>query len=161
VSTLDWILAAALLLSVLLGAWRGLVYEVFSVAGWVAAFIAAQLYAGLAAAQLPLGGLSDSLRYACGFALVFIATAFAAGLVSWLVKKLIESVGLRPVDRTLGAAFGLLRGVVILLAVTVVVGMTPLKATALWQESVGAGVLSALLKGLMPVLPDELKKAIS
>lgn len=160
-STLDWILATALLLSVLLGVWRGLVYEVLSLAGWVAAFVAAQLYAGLAAAQLPLAGLSDSLRYACGFALVFISVAFAAGLLSWLVKKLIESVGLRPVDRTLGAAFGLLRGVVILLAITVVVGMTPLKTNAMWQESVGAGLLGALLKGLMPILPDELKKAIS
>ncbi len=161
VNTLDWILAVALLLSVLLGAWRGLVYEVLSVAGWVAAFIAAQLYAGLAAAQLPLGGLSESLRYACGFALVFITTAFAAGLVSWLLKKLVESVGLRPVDRTLGAAFGLLRGLVILLAVTVVVGMTPFKSSAWWKESAGAGVLSAVLTGLMPILPDELRKAIT
>ena len=160
-NALDWILATALALSLLLGAWRGLVYEVLSVAGWVAAFIAAQVYAGVASAQLPLQGLSASLRYACGFALVFISTAFAAGLVAWLVKKLIESVGLRPVDRTLGAAFGLLRGVVILLAATVVVGMTPLKSNAMWQESVGAGVLTALLRGLLPILPVELQKMVS
>jgi membrane protein required for colicin V production len=75
-----------------------------------------------------------------------------------LIKKLISAVGLAPVDRGLGAAFGLVRGVVILLAATVVMSMTPLKASVWWQESVGAGVLSAVLKGLKPVLPQEFGK---
>ena len=35
----DGLLLTVLLLSVLLGVWRGLVYEVLSVAGWVAAFV--------------------------------------------------------------------------------------------------------------------------
>ena len=48
------------------------------------------------------------------FAVVFMATVFAAGLLSWLIKKLVETVGLRPVDRTLGGVFGLARGLVLL-----------------------------------------------
>jgi len=50
---------------------------------------------------------------------------FAAGLLAWLLKKLIETVGLRPVDRVLGAGFGLLRGAIMLLALALVVNMTP------------------------------------
>ena len=38
----DWILVAVLAASMLLGAWRGLVYEVLSVTGWIAAFLLAQ-----------------------------------------------------------------------------------------------------------------------
>ena len=70
------------------------------------------------------------------------------------IKKLIEAVGLRPVDRTLGAAFGLVRGAVLLLAVAVVVNMSPARRAAWWTESKGAGVSLAALKGLKPVLPE-------
>lgn len=154
----DWILLAVLLASLLLGAWRGLVYEVMSVLGWVAAFVVAPWWAPDVAAWLPMEGAAEPVRYAAAFVLVFVAVAFAAGLVAWLTKKLVESIGLRPVDRTLGAAFGLLRGVVLLLALAVVIGMTPLGVSPWWQASTGASVLVVALKGLRPVLPAEFGK---
>jgi membrane protein required for colicin V production len=153
-ATLDWVFLAVLLASLALGAWRGLVYEVLSVLGWIAAFVLAQWLAPDAAALLPIGHWGDAVRYAAGFALVFIAAAFAAGLLAWLVKKLIEAVGLRPVDRTLGAAFGLVRGVVLLLAAAVVIQLTPLRSGQWWTESTGAGVSTTVLRGLKPVLPE-------
>ncbi len=146
--------AGALAFSMLLGAWRGLVYEVLSVAGWVAAFVLAQWLAPDAAAWLPMGQSTQVLRYAAGFVLVFVGALFAAGLLAWLAKKLIEAVGLRPVDRVLGAAFGLVRGAVIVLAATVVCLMTPLQDTQAWKESAGAGMAQAVLKGLKPILPE-------
>jgi membrane protein required for colicin V production len=144
-----------------LGAWRGLVYEVLSVMGWVASFVIAQLYAATVGQMLPMSGATDALRYAAGFMLTFIASAFAAGLLAWLAKKLIETVGLRPVDRTLGAFFGLLRGIVILLAATTAVLMTPLKEGEWWRQSAGAGILSATLKAVKPILPSEVGQYIS
>ena len=42
---LDGALLAVLLVSALVGLWRGLVYEVLSVAGWVLAFVLAQTWA--------------------------------------------------------------------------------------------------------------------
>jgi len=156
----DWVLLAALLLSVLLGLWRGLVYEVLSVAGWVAAFVLAQAFADEAGAWLPMDGLSPPLRLAAGFVLVFVAVAFAAGLGAWLVQKLVASVGLRPVDRVLGGAFGLLRGVVILLAVALVVSMTQMQSAAWWRDSAIAGVLSATLHEVKPLLPEPVARYI-
>ena len=156
----DWVLLGALLLSVLLGLWRGLVYEVLSVAGWVAAFVLAQALADEVGAWLPMDGLSPPLRVAAGFVLVFIAVAFAAGLAAWLVQKLVASVGLRPVDRVLGGVFGLLRGVVILLAVALVVSMTQLQGAAWWRDSATAGVLSATLHEIQPLLPEPVARYI-
>jgi membrane protein required for colicin V production len=78
-----------------------------------------------------------------------------------LVKKLVEAIGLRPVDRTLGAAFGLVRGLILLLAATVVINMTAFRASDWWQESRSAGVLTAVLKGLKPVLPEQFAKYLS
>ena len=156
----DWVLLGALLLSVLLGLWRGLVYEVLSVAGWVAAFVLAQAFADEAGAWLPMDGLSPPLRLATGFVLVFVAVAFAAGLGAWLVQKLVASVGLRPVDRVLGGAFGLVRGLVILLALALVVGMTQMQGAAWWRDSATAGVLSATLHELKPLLPEPVARYI-
>jgi membrane protein required for colicin V production len=161
IAALDWVLMGVLLLSMALGAWRGLVYEVLSVLGWVASFVIAQLYAATVGQMLPMSGATDALRYAAGFVLTFIASAFAAGLLAWLAKKLIETVGLRPVDRTLGAFFGLLRGIVILLAATTAVLMTPLKEGQWWKQSAGAGILSATLKAVKPILPSEVGQYIS
>ncbi|NPC57326.1 CvpA family protein [Caenimonas soli] len=151
---LDWVFLAVLAASLLLGAWRGLVYEVLSVISWVAAFILAQWFAPKAAALLPMGSAGEAMRYAAGFVVVFIAVVFTGGLLAWLTKRLVEAVGLRPIDRALGAAFGLIRGAVLLLALAVVINMTPLKRGEWWAESKGADVATAVLKEMKPVLPE-------
>ena len=157
-SAVDWILLAVLGLSLLLGVWRGLVQEVLSLAGWVVAFYVSQMYAPRAAAWLPMEGSSQMLRYAAGFVVVFIAVLVATVLVSWVVKKLVSAVGLGPLDRLLGSLFGLLRGVVILLAVTVIVGMTPMRETEAWKQAQGAQWLQQFLHVLKPVLPADFGK---
>ena len=155
---LDWVFLVVLLLSLLMGGWRGLVYEVISLATWAAAFVLAQWFAPEVAQKLPMSGMAEPVRYAAGFVLTFIVVVFVGGLLAALIKKLVTAVGLAPIDRVLGAAFGLVRGVVILLAVTVVIAMTPMKASVWWNESMGAGLSSAALKGLKPVLPQDFGK---
>ena len=132
-AALDWIFVALLLASMLMGAWRGLVYEFLSLAGWVVAFVVAQWLAQDAAALLPIDEAQETVRYAAGFILVFIVTVFACGFLAWLGKKLVEAIGLRPVDRTLGAVFGVLRGVLILLVLVVMAGLTGLDQAPWWQ----------------------------
>lgn len=152
----DIFLLLVLLASLLLGLWRGLVFEVLSVAGWVLAFFVAQWFAADAAAYLPLGSTAEPLRYAAGFAVVFIATAFVSAFVAWLIQKGVESVGLRPVDRMLGGVFGVLRGGVILLALALVVNMTPLKEQEAWRASVGAGWLDTGLHAVKGLVPESI-----
>lgn len=154
-AALDWIFVAVLLASMLIGAWRGLVFEVLSLVGWVVAFFVAQWFAADMAAVLPVGESPETLRYAAGFALVFIIAVFVCGFLSWLAKKLVEAIGLRPADRALGAAFGVLRGGVLLLAAAVVAGLTPVQDALWWQQSWAAPVLTDVLKGLKPALPPE------
>jgi membrane protein required for colicin V production len=157
-SAVDWILLAVLGLSLLLGLWRGIIHEVLSLVGWVAAFYVSQMYAPLAAEWLPMEGSSQMLRYAAGFVVVFIAVLIGTALVSWLIKKLVSAVGLGPLDRLLGSLFGLMRGVVILLAVTVFVGMTPMRDSDAWKQAQGAQWLQHFLHVLKPVLPADFGK---
>jgi len=152
---LDWVLLAVLVCSLLLGAWRGLVYEVLSVLGWIAAFVVAQWLAPDIAPSLPLGNASELVRYAAAFVLVFVLAAFASGLVAALLKRFVQAVGLRPVDRVLGMVFGLLRGVVLILAAGVVISSTPLQQADWWRASHGAGVVTSTLHAFKRALPPE------
>ena len=151
---LDWVFAGILAASLLLGAWRGLVYEVLSVVSWIAAFVLAQVFAPDVARWLPMGQTSQPLKYAAAFLLVFIGVVFAGGLLAWGTKKLVEAVGLRPIDRALGAGFGLVRGALLLMAIAIVVNMTPLRQGEWWAESKAAVISTAAVKQLKPVLPE-------
>ena len=154
-STLDWIFVVVVLGSLLLGAWRGLVYEVLSLLGWLVAFVVARTWAQEVAVWLPLDGWDMQLRYAAGFVLLLVGSMFAWGVISWLSKQLIEAVGLRPVDRTLGALFGVLRGGLLLLVLALVIQYTPLHKALWWQDSVLAPWLTEALGWVLPALPQE------
>lgn len=156
--TLDWFFVAVLLVSLLIGAWRGLVFEVISLLSWIAAFVLAQWFAPDLALKLPMAGASEPIRYAAAFTLVFVLAVFAGSLLARLGKGLFSSVGLNPADRTLGALFGLLRGVLVLLGLTLVLGMTPLKSDLWWRQSAGVAMATAALQGVKPVLPEKFGK---
>ena len=154
----DWAFLGVLVVSLIIGAWRGLVYEVLSVLGWALSFYLAQWFAPDVATLLPLQSASEQVRYAAAFVLIFIVAVFLAGLLAVLFKKLVEAIGLRPVDRALGAAFGVVRGVIFLLAATVVINMTIFKSSGWWKESAGSEVVTAAVKGLKPALPEQFAK---
>ena len=150
----DWALLAVLGLSIAVGLWRGLVFEVLSLVGWLAAYIAAQAFAPQAAPYLPIGAAGSALNYAAAFAMVFVLALIAWALASRLLRLVIHATPLQGVDRALGAGFGLLRGAVLLLAVATVVLLTPAARSPAWQGSQGAAWLVAGLQTLKPVLPD-------
>ncbi|MFM8864760.1 MAG: CvpA family protein [Limnohabitans sp.] len=154
----DGVLGGVLLLSLIIGAWRGLVVELMSLAGWVASFVLAQWLAGDVTQWLPIWqDAAVQLRYALSFALVFVAGMFAAALLSWLLRKVVDTVGLRPADRSLGAIFGLVRGVVVLLVLSVLVHLTGMRMQDWWQDSRATPMLEVLLMGIKPMLPQTLQ----
>ena len=157
-SLTDGVLGGILLLSLLVGIWRGLVHELMSLAGWVAAFVVAQWLAEGVAGWLPVRReAAAQVRYAVSFVLVFVLTMFAAALLSWLLGKVVATVGLRPVDRSLGGIFGLVRGLVFLLVLAVVVHLLGMRSQPWWQESRLTPMLELLLAGMKPVLPQVLQ----
>lgn len=158
VSALDWVFLAVLTLSMLMGLWRGIVREVLSLIGWVAAFFVAQIEAPRVAQWLPMSGSSEMLRYAAGFVVVVMAVLVLTAVLAWVVRKFLSAVGLGLLDRFLGGLFGLVRGVVVLLAFAVVAHMTPLVQSPLWQQAYGAPWLTLSLHVLKPMLPVEFGK---
>ncbi|MEO6625654.1 MAG: CvpA family protein [Burkholderiaceae bacterium] len=157
-ATLDWVFIGVMVASMLMGAWRGLVVELLSLGNWAAAFVLAQWLAAEVAFRLPMASAPEAMRHAAAFGLVFVVALLLGSILIWLVGKLFQVAALRPADRALGAAFGVLRGGVLLLAAAVIVGLTPLKAEPWWTGSTLAGWATATLRGLKPVLPQEFGK---
>jgi membrane protein required for colicin V production len=149
----DWTLLAVLAVSVAVGLWRGLVFELMSLLGWVVAYIGAQVLAPMAAPHVPIGAAGSGLNQGASFALCFVAVLLAWALLARLVRLLIQATPLTLLDRTLGAGFGLLRGAVLLLALATMVAFTPAARSPAWQQSQGAALLGQVLQGLKPVLP--------
>ena len=154
--TVDWILLAILGLSVLIGLWRGLVFEVLSLLGWVAAYFAAQWLAPAVGSYLPVGAPGSALNLVVAFVLTFVLALVVWGLAARLVRMLVSASPLSVADRMLGAAFGLLRGLVLLLVAATLVAMTPMARSPAWGQSQGAAWLNAMLQELKPVLPSEI-----
>jgi membrane protein required for colicin V production len=160
-AALGWVdgsLLAVLAVSVVVGLWRGLVFELLSLVGWVASYVAAQVWSPAVALRLPVGAPGSALNQGAGFALTFLGVLIAWMLAARLVRLLIHATPLTLLDRVLGAGFGLLRGAVLLLALATVVAFTPASRTQPWQDSVGAAWLGAALQGLKPVLPLEVAR---
>lgn len=154
-SWLDWVLLGSLVFSVIVGAWRGLVTEVLALFGWVVAYLAARLLGDTVAAQLPIGEAGSVLNAVAGMVVAFVLAWVSWSALTWLVARLVRASVLSAPDRVLGAGFGLLRGLVVALLVCVLVSMTPLAKTEVWQASVGVDWLQAALSGMRPMLPPE------
>ena len=120
-TALDWVVVGAILLSVLMAAAQGFFFELFSLAGVVIGYLlAAWEYPRLAAWLLPFAK-ADWVANLAGFLTIFFAVLFVAGMAGQLARWILKEVGLRWVDRLLGGAFGLVRGVVI--ATVLVMGL--------------------------------------
>jgi membrane protein required for colicin V production len=151
---IDLTMLVVLAISTAVGVWRGFIREVLALAGWVVAYVVAQAMAFEVAGWItPLSGLSAGLRVAVGFVLVFVVVLFAWALGAALVGRLLKATPLRGVDRTLGAAFGVVRAVLLGLAVATAVLMTPLAEHPEWRSATSAQVATRLLAGLRPLLP--------
>lgn len=158
IGVVDWAMLAVLVVSVLLGLWRGLLLEVAMLVGWVVAYFVAQWFSPDVAPHLPVGAPGSGANRAAGFAVVFVVAIIVWGLAAKLVRMVVHATPLSVVDRIGGAAFGLLRGAVVLLAVATLVGFTPASSSPLWQSSIGARWTTATVSFIKPLLPPDLRQ---
>jgi membrane protein required for colicin V production len=158
---LDYAVLGVVGLSILWGVWRGLVRELISLAGWVIAFLAANLFAGPLAERLPRVFHSPEVRLLAAFIGIFIVSLVVTTLLALLLSKLAKAVGLGGLDRVLGGVFGLARGVLVAIAFALVAGLTSLPQKPAWKESASgiflARVAAALKQALPPAFAERLR----
>lgn len=140
----DWILLGLIVLSTLVGFLRGFIKEVLSIAVWAAAFLVAFRFSGFASGWLEGHIELPSARTAIAFGGLFLLVLLGGGLLTWLVGKLVEKTGLSGTDRLLGGVFGAARGLLMVLALIILAGFTPVPQDPWWEES-------RVIQGLRPL----------
>jgi membrane protein required for colicin V production len=142
-------------LSALRGLWRGLIAEVFALVGLgVAAFVGAH-YAHLVLPYIPANWPGGELtRWLVSFAVVFAAVLLVANVVSALLSRITQAVGLGPVDSMLGLVFGAVRGALIVLIVFALARTTELPKRDFWKNSVIRPYAERGLQEIGPLLPS-------
>ena len=144
---------AIVLLSVVIGIARGFMVEALSLAAWIVAVIAATV-AGPVLAGVFEGRIeTPSARIALGYGIVFLATLMVGALVTWAVRRLVEESGLSGTDRMLGLVFGLVRGVIVVVVLVLLSGLTPFPRDPWWRESRALPSFQLLARDFLPMLP--------
>lgn len=147
---LDFVVIAILLFSLLLGLWRGLVYEVMALLGWPLAFVLSKLFAGSVAPLLPL---EQDMRIAAAYVLVFLAVLVIWNVIARLLSKLLKVMGSGWLDRAMGGLFGLVRGVLAVLVLVWLAGLTNFSGQPFWRDAMMHGILEdagVLTKAWLP-----------
>lgn len=156
----DYAVLGVIGLSMLVGAFRGFAREVISLLGWLAAAMLASAFAVQVAEWLPAGVSSPVARVALAFVIVFLAVVAVSALVGWLLATLIKAAGLGVADRILGAMFGFARGVLVVLVLVMLAGLTMLPGEAFWRQAVLSGPLETAIIAAKPLLPKELAQRL-
>lgn len=155
-TTVDWIIAAVVLVSVLVGLLRGVTREIVSLAGWVLGLVLAYFYAEPAGATLPLE--PPVLRIAVGAVLILAGTLIMAALLGALLRALMAAARLSTLDRLLGAAFGLARAALVLGVAVLLASATPVPGAGWWKESLLLPWVEAGVAFASPLLPESLAR---
>jgi len=152
----DYAVLGIIVVSTLVGVIRGFIKEAFSLAVWAAAFLVAFQYSGALAMQLESQIALSSARTALAFSGLFLLVLLLGGLLTFLVGKLVESTGLSGTDRLLGGVFGSIRGLVLVIVLMLVAGLTPVPKDTWWQSSRSIQSLLPLAQWAAQYLPDYL-----
>jgi membrane protein required for colicin V production len=153
----DSAVVAIVLVSAVLGLWRGLVYEASSLAGWVLAYLAARAFAPEVAPMLPI---SESLRMAAACIGLFIAVLIICSIAAWMLSKAIRLVGLGWMDAFLGFVFGMARGVLVVLTLVLLAGMTALPQQPFWRDAKLSGPLQRAALIAKQALPPAMARQL-
>lgn len=141
-TAIDWAIVAIVAISVVMAAKEGLVVEVFSLAGLVVGLLLASWDYQRLTPWVGTWVHSAALTQALAFLLIAFGVMIAAALAGRFIRWSVKSIGLGWADRIAGAAFGLVKGcVLVTIAVMVIAAFWP-SATWFRRSRLAPGFLT-------------------
>ena len=155
----DFGVLSVLVVSVAISLLHGLAREMVSLGVWVGGFILSTRFGGQVTGLLPQS-LSPLLSALMGFLIVFGVVLVIGWIVGLALSSAVRASGLGPADRALGSVFGFVRGLIIVLVVVLLAGLTPLPREAFWREAALSGPFETAALALRPYLPAGLMQRL-
>lgn len=159
-TSFDYIVLTILGLSVIFSVMRGMVREVLSILGWVAAFYVGRTYADQLLPMMPVDIPTESLRVLAAFLVLFLSTLLIASILGVILSAIVSKIGLGWFNRSLGALFGVLRGILIVCVVVFLAGLTDLPKDSRWRNAMFSAPIEALVIAMLPWVPESISKQV-
>jgi len=122
----DWIIVAIIVLSAIVAASQGFLREVISLLGLIVGLSLALWNYRLLASPMSHVIHSERIVDALAFLLIAFGVMIVFGLFGRLIAALAHTAGLGPLDRLLGAVFGILRGcILVVIAIIALAAFLP------------------------------------
>ena len=155
---LDIIIIVILAFALIRGIFRGLVKELSSIVGVIAGFYAAYSYYPLIADYLT-GWISNSgYRNILAFLIIFCSVLIIVGILGLLIKYVLKIASLGWFDRTCGAIFGLIKGVLIVSVVILMLTTFLPKGAPFIRNSILSPHVMLISEKMIKMVPPEMKK---
>ena len=156
---LDWLIAVVILVSFVTSIVKGLTHELVSLAALVLGLLTALWWYPEVGRRLEPYTSSQGIAGFVAFVVILVAFLILGGIVSKIMEKLLKASGLRWFDRLLGAAFGLVRGLLlsaglVLALVAFAPGKEPIESVA--QSRLAPMVLQCA-RVIVSVAPRKIK----
>ncbi len=157
----DIVIVGIILISTIISLFRGFVKESVSLATWVLAGILAVRYMDVMASLLENSIESVTIRMAASFAVLFIVTLIIGAIINFIISQMVSKTGLGGTDKALGMVFGMGRGVLIIVMLLLLAGLTPMPEEPWWKESLLIEHFSSISIWVREFLPQDLASKFS
>lgn len=157
----DYAVLTIIGLSIILSIMRGMVREVLSILGWIAAFYVARTYVDQLLPMMPNTIPKEALRILAAFLVLFLATLLVASLLSIAVSAIVKRIGLNWLNRLFGAIFGMAKGILIVCVLVLLAGLTDLPKDGRWRNAMFSAPFEALVIAALPWMPDSIAQSVN
>ena len=154
----DYIIIGVVIVSAIIGLFRGFLKEALSLATWIVAILVAKLFASSLAGVFADRIEAPIVRVVLAGGILFVGVLILGAVLNYIVSVLVDKTGLTGTDRTLGLVFGLARGVLInALVLVVAVGLLSKEQLESWRsQSTFVPYLEQVVVWMRGLLPAEL-----
>jgi membrane protein required for colicin V production len=150
----DIIIFVVLACAILFGVWKGLAWQLASLASLVASgFVAVHFSAVLA----PYFSAQEPWNRFIAMFVVYVVTALVIWVVFRFISGLIERVKLKEFDRQMGALFGLAKGALLAIVITFFAVTLSEASRQAVLRSYSGDAIARLTRHAVPILPEDVR----
>lgn len=155
--TYDIVMLAVLAGATLFGFFKGMAWQVASLASLLASYFVALRLSPVLAEKL---NLDPPLNKIAAMAIIYVATSMAIWVAFRLVARFIDRVRLKEFDRQIGGLFGAAKGVLLCVVITLVAVSVSDQGRELVLQSKSGYYIAQLIDRAETIMPPEVLQVL-
>lgn len=153
-NAIDFIILIVILISTLIGLYRGVIREIYSLIVWSIAFWLSIFHNSMLATRLEFIE-APSMKHLVAAGIIFLTIIIIGAIISLIMGRVLKLGALSGVDRIFGMVFGVIRGVIITTVCVWAVKFTPVAEFESWHSSTLVSPTNNVIKLIEDKVPKQ------